>query len=178
MEQENRGFTMEGGAEQTGCPPGGNIGWPSTGLAQLATDLVLRQTEKPAHSFTAAHHTPMEEDQEPVPSISRGFISVIPKQPYYDWANAVFKDDAPMGPDQHEATAYAISDDFVVKNLAEVVKDHYELIFEMELWGVCTDAVEWPDKRNWKMFNEWFSYHVGSMVWDLAAELPLEHDEL
>ncbi len=118
----------------------------------------------------------MEEIDLPIPAINRGYVSVIPKQPFYDWANTVFKDDAPMGQDQ-EATAYAISDDFGVKDLAEVVKRHYELIFEMELWGICTDPDEWPTNRDWALFNAWFSYHVGSMIWDLAVEVPLEHDE-
>jgi hypothetical protein len=112
-----------------------------------------------------------------ITTINRGFITILPKQPYYDWANAVFKDDTPMRAADKEATAYAISDDFGVRDLADVVKRHYALIFEEELFGVCTDPDQWPAQRTWKMFDAWFSYHVGSIMWDLSPELPLEHDD-
>ncbi len=119
---------------------------------------------------------PMQVERE-ITTINRGFISILPKQPYYDWANTVFKDNSPMSAADKEATAYTISDDFAVKDLAVVVKRYCQLIFEEELFGVCTDPEEWPAKRTWKMFNEWFIYHVGSIIWDLAPELPLEHDD-
>ncbi|MBK6410105.1 MAG: hypothetical protein IPO60_11135 [Flavobacteriales bacterium] len=52
-----------------------------------------------------------------ITTINRGFISILPKQPYYDWANTVFKDNSPMSAADKEATAYTISDDFAVKDL-------------------------------------------------------------
>jgi hypothetical protein len=113
---------------------------------------------------------------EELTTLNRAYISILPKQPYYDWANQVFKDNLPMTPEHHEATAYAISDEFEVQSLAEVVKPYAPLIFEMELYGVCTDPGQWPKKRGWEEFEAWFSYHVGSMVWDLVPELPLQHD--
>jgi hypothetical protein len=115
--------------------------------------------------------------EDELTTLNRAFISVFPKQPYYDWANTIFTDNAPLSPEHQEATAYAIADDFAVEDLAEVVKPHAELIFEMELWAVCTDPEKWPAKRDWTLFNEWFSYHVGSMVWDLVPELPVGHDD-
>ncbi len=115
--------------------------------------------------------------EKEITTINRAFISILPKQPYYDWANAVFKDSTPMTPEQREATAYAINDDFAVKDLSTIVKRYFPFIFEMELFGVCTDPDEWPQERTWKMFQEWFAFHVGSMVWDLVPEEPLEHDE-
>jgi hypothetical protein len=115
--------------------------------------------------------------EKEINTLNRAYISILPRQPYYDWANAVFPDTLPMTPEQQEATAYAISDDFAVKDLATVVKRHAAFIFEMELHGVCTDPDTWPKVRDWKTFNAWFSYHVGSMVWDLMPELPLRHDE-
>ncbi len=115
--------------------------------------------------------------EKEITTLNRAFICIVPKQPYYDWANSVFPDSSPMTPDQREATAYAISDDFAVQDLADVVKPYAPFIFEMELHGACTDPGMWPAQRDWKTFCAWFSYHVGSMVWDLAAELPLERDE-
>lgn len=115
--------------------------------------------------------------EKEITTLNRAFISIVPKQPYYDWANMVFPDSAPMTPDQQEATAYAISDDFAVEDLADVVKPYAPFIFEMELHGVCTDPDTWPTIRDWKTFNSWFHYHVGSMVWDLVPELPIAHEE-
>ena len=116
--------------------------------------------------------------EKEITSINRAFITIVPKQPYYGWANAVFKDNTPITAVDKEATAYAISDDFEVQDLAEVVKPYFPFIFEMELFGACTDPDQWPTERTWKMFNEWFSYHVGSMLWDLVPEMPLEHDRV
>ncbi len=115
--------------------------------------------------------------EKEISTINRAYISILPKQPYYDWANAVFKDSTPMSPLDREATAYAIVDDFAVKHLDEVVKPYFPFIFEMELFGVCTDPEAWPQERTWTMFCEWFDVHVGSMVWDLVPEEPLDHDE-
>lgn len=92
--------------------------------------------------------------EEEITTINRAFISILPKQPYYDWANAVFAESAPMTGADKEATAYAISDDFAVKDISTVVKRHFPFIFEMELFGICTDPDEWPQERTWKMFQE------------------------
>jgi hypothetical protein len=114
--------------------------------------------------------------EKEIPAINRAFISILPKQPYYDWVNAVFTDGAPMTATDKEATAYAISDDFTKEDLAEVVKPYFPFIFEMELFGACTEPDMWPSERTWELFNAWFTYHVGSLVWDLVPELPLKHD--
>ena len=115
--------------------------------------------------------------EKEITTITRAYISVLPKQPYYDWANEVFPDTKPMTAENMEATAYAISDDFAVKDIADVVKPYAPFIFEMELFGTCTDKDTWPADRSWKVFNAWFSYHVGSMVWDLSPEVILEHND-
>jgi len=79
-----------------------------------------------------------------ISTINHAYISVLPRQPCYDWANKVFVDNAPMGPEEREATSYAIRDEFAVRHLAEVVKPYFPFIFEMELQGVCTDPDKWP----------------------------------
>ncbi|QQR87092.1 MAG: hypothetical protein IPJ76_02370 [Flavobacteriales bacterium] len=115
--------------------------------------------------------------EKEISTINRAYISILPKQPFYDWANSIFKDSTPLTAADMEAMAFAIHDDFAVKDLSTVVKRHAPFIFEMELFGVCTDPDQWPQDRSWQRFTEWFSYHVGSMVWDLVPELPLAHDE-
>ncbi|MCB9179077.1 MAG: hypothetical protein H6590_06605 [Flavobacteriales bacterium] len=116
--------------------------------------------------------------EKEITTINRAYISIVPKQPYFDWVNEVFNDSTPLTAADKEATAYAIQDDFVVKDISTVVKRHFPIIFEMELFGVCTDPDTWPTERTWKMFQAWFEFHVGSMVWDLYPEEPLEHDEV
>lgn len=110
-------------------------------------------------------------------TLNRAFISVLPKQPFYDWANAVMPDAHPMTAEGQEATAYAIADDEDTLEVADLVKRHAKLIFELELFDLCNDPSTWPTQRDWKTFNAWFSYQVGSVVWDLAPQLPLRHDE-
>ena len=50
----------------------------------------------------------------------------------------------------------------------EYVRKKHSLIFEWALWGWVTDEEFWPQKRNWKMFKEWFDIEINSEVFDLV----------
>lgn len=101
------------------------------------------------------------------PMINRGVITIVPKQPYYDWGNALYPN-ITMGPeDQQEHNAYLISDDFSIDNLDQVVKKRYKSIFEHELFGIHTDPDGWPQDRSFKVFKQWFHYYISSVVLDL-----------
>ena len=45
---------------------------------------------------------------------------------------------------------------------------NYKQLFEEELEGQWTDENDWPEKRSFKLFNDWFSYEISDLVVDLA----------
>lgn len=101
------------------------------------------------------------------PMVNRGVITIVPKQPYYDWGNTLYPDIL-MGPEsQSEHNAYLIRDDFSYSNLERVVKKRYKAIFEYELFGIHTDPADWPQVRSFKVFKQWFHYYISSIVLDL-----------
>lgn len=103
--------------------------------------------------------------QEDLPTINRGVITVIPRQPFYDWINSLDPKN-PLSPEKMtEYNAYLIREDFV--DPIQVVKKYYKAIFEEELFGMWTEEDDWPDKRTYKKFQEWFEVKVASMVFDL-----------
>ncbi len=50
----------------------------------------------------------------------------------------------------------------------EYIRKRYGLIFEWAfgVWVATEDL--WPEKRNWKMLNEWFDIEIYSEVFDLV----------
>ena len=50
----------------------------------------------------------------------------------------------------------------------EYVRRSHCFIFELELWGWITAEELWPQKRNWRMFKEWFDIEINSEVFDLV----------
>jgi hypothetical protein len=107
-----------------------------------------------------------EIEGEELRTINRGVIVVIPKKPFYDWANYLDPEHPLSVESFDEHNAYLIKDDF--SDIEKVVKKHFKLIFEEELFGMWTEEADWPKTRTFKVFKEWFDYHVSSVVYDLG----------
>lgn len=101
--------------------------------------------------------------------INRGLVIIIPKQPFYDWANQVFpEDDLIMSPETTvEHNSYLLKGEMLFDDAKKALKNYWEFIFEDQLFGICTDDTAWPEKLTWKLFTEWFSFHFSSLVIDL-----------
>jgi len=111
-------------------------------------------------------------------SINRTAIVIKPKQPFVDWVNSTPGDD--------EYTLQELTSDNLIflmpdyddyEQIQKYLKKIYHQIFEWELFGWYTDENLWPTNRNWKMFNEWFSYEICSEVFDLVGS-PIEIEEV
>jgi len=97
--------------------------------------------------------------------INRGVILIVPKKPFYDWANNLTPGDAVNAEGFDEYSSYLITDDFTSSD--KVVEKYYKKIFEEQLMGMWTNEQDWPQNRSFKLFKEWFNYYVSSMVIDL-----------
>ena len=117
----------------------------------------------------------------PINLLNRIAVTVIPRQPYADWANSI-DDDWPKydltDPD-NEYTVYLIDDTGDTLAARRGVQRHCAYIFEHELAAWCGDEDRWPSKRNWRTFKQWFDVQINSMVVDLGKRSLLieEFDE-
>jgi len=104
------------------------------------------------------------------PVLDSAAIFIRPKQPFFDWINALDLAD-PIDPKQYlNFTTYLVSDDDLAttkKEIENLVKENYIDIFENELDCVWDDPDGWPAKPSFKMFKDWFEYQVSTMVYNL-----------
>ncbi|MCB9292289.1 MAG: hypothetical protein H6559_04040 [Lewinellaceae bacterium] len=83
-------------------------------------------------------------------TINRSVLTIIPRQPFYDWGRQVFGGRAMEQSD--ECGAYLLDDDWGLDEVERYLKANYDGIFKDMLNGMCTFPEAWPDKRTWKMF--------------------------
>jgi hypothetical protein len=100
--------------------------------------------------------------------LNRSAITISYKKPFIDWNNRLFPDLLMKENMLGESKTYLINQLF--NNADQALKKYYKEIFEAELEGVCLDEEEWPEKRTFKLFNEWFSYEISDWVNDLSNQ--------
>lgn len=103
--------------------------------------------------------------------VKRTAISLKPKQPYIDWANALNEGGVKIGTEfTREETIYLIADSTDQRlDLETFLGPYYAAIFEEELgaWHRVEDA--WPSRRDLRTFLAWFDVEVHTMVLDLVG---------
>ncbi|MCK9269840.1 MAG: hypothetical protein RBR47_12710 [Bacteroidales bacterium] len=98
-------------------------------------------------------------------SINRNAIVVKPKKPVLDWVNSVYPEKPVFTPG--EGNVYLIGERDSNEEIAQWLKRNFDEIFQNELNDWYTNEEVWPQKRTFKMFQEWFDYDIHSMVLDL-----------
>jgi len=93
--------------------------------------------------------------------INRSAIILKPMQPFIDWCSKFYPEDLD---DIKETRTYLISEDIDDIDLWLSKKFDKLFIFELESWH--TNKKEWPQKRNYKMFKEWFQIDISKMIFD------------
>ena len=111
-------------------------------------------------------------------TINRGLVIIIPKQPFYDWENAVFPEDdfKTRTVTAVEHTSYLLEEYQLYDDPQKALSNYWKFIFEDQLFGICTDDNEWPKKLTWKLFTEWFEFHFSSMVIDLENGMIVKEE--
>jgi hypothetical protein len=95
--------------------------------------------------------------------INRYAIIIKPLQPLFDWINAIYHEDPVKEVD--EANVYLVDDN--IDDVEKWLKKKYDKFFTMELEDWHMNKKEWPQKRNYKMFKEWFRIDISTMVYDM-----------
>lgn len=111
-------------------------------------------------------------------SVNRTAVVIRPKQPFVDWLNSVpgEKADNTLEEISGENSTYLIPEYDFSQDSMNYIKKIYDQIFEFELFAWYTAEELWPQKRTWKMFQEWFSIEMNSEVFDMVAE-EIEKEE-
>jgi len=104
-------------------------------------------------------------------SINRNAILVKAKKPFYDWINYVDPDFPVVSND--EGTVYLVKEMQTKEKIENWLKRNFDQIFKNEMNDYHTDEKDWPQKRTYRVFKEWFSVEISSMIVDLNDQ-PIE----
>lgn len=110
---------------------------------------------------------------------NRAALTVIPKQPYIDWANSLdeLEPKLDINDPHYEFTVYLVDEVADEAAVARALRRHYPYIFEHELVAWYRDEKDWPQQRDFRTFKAWFEVKVSSVVLDLCRR-PFETEEL
>lgn len=97
--------------------------------------------------------------------INRAAIIIKPLQPFLDWFANLYPNELD---NVGEMTTYLISVDH--DDEEAWLKKEFDKLFRVELEGWHTNDKDWPQKRTYKMFKEWFQIDFSTMVYDLEKE--------
>ncbi len=98
--------------------------------------------------------------------INRSAIILKPRQPFIDWCSNLYPED--IEDEIKEIKTYLISED--IDDIDQWLAKKFDKLFTLELDSWHTNKKEWPQKRNYKMFKEWFQIDVSKMIYDLELK--------
>lgn len=105
--------------------------------------------------------------------INRNAIIIKPRQPFLDWLSNLYPEEN-FEENIKETNIYLV--DNTIEDIEKFLKKKYDRFFKMELEDWHTNKKEWPQRRNYKMFNLWFQVEKSKMVYDLEKE-PVQKSE-
>jgi len=111
--------------------------------------------------------------------LNRTAITIRPRQPYLDWANA-FSDGGPtlqVARARTYGTAFLLPEAEFESEVEEWIEENAGWLFEFQLSAWSEDESQWPGDRTAKKFAEWFDVEIHDAVVDLAEE-DLEVEDL
>ncbi len=114
-------------------------------------------------------------------TINRSMITLIPEQPFLEWIKSVDPEPVPDLTLEHvreDQSVFLLPDEIANSpdNAARWVEKRWQVFFEFML-GEWFDDSLWPQELSLAMFRAWFSIRFHSMVFDMAADVPLAHED-
>ena len=147
-------------------------------LTETEKDPILTLITQEQDTFIANMVGHLEEDdlQEEYDEnfINRCAIIVHPLQPFVDWLNKLYPEDNYDENDFAEPTVYLVDED--IEDLDKWIKKKFDKFFKMELENWHINKKEWPQKRNYKMFNQWFQVALSESVFDTEKKPVLKSE--
>jgi hypothetical protein len=76
--------------------------------------------------------------------------------------------------DEIDIDIYLVDDN--INDLEKFLKKKFDKLFKMVLEDWHTNKKEWPQKRNYKMFKQWFRIEISEMIYDLEKKPILKSE--
>jgi len=91
---------------------------------------------------------------------------VKPIQPFYDWIKSISPEISVAA--DLEPLIYLIDED--IEDINGWLRKNSDKLFRVALVGWSQNKKQWPQKRSYKMFQEWFKVDIATMVYDMESE--------
>ncbi len=110
--------------------------------------------------------TPFNESDAEEAYINRCALMLTPKAPLVEWLKSLDIDfeEAFI----QEANTYLLDEN--INDMEKWLQKKFDVFFKMELAEWHPIKKEWPMKRTYKMFREWFEVSLSSSVYDMVKE--------
>ena len=111
-------------------------------------------------------------------SINRNIVIIKPKAPFLDWLRGLPDPDPEITPEflRSDCLSFLIPETISQDEVAGLIEQHFEKIFEIELYSWYTQKQHWPKGRTFSKFKDWFDMEFHSEVIDLA-DLPIKKED-
>jgi hypothetical protein len=98
-------------------------------------------------------------------------VRVKPKQPSIDWANGLDEDGVKLGREYTPEGTIYLGDDLAKDglDLELLLEPYFEIIFDEELNAWRRREEDWPQERDFALFQAWFEIEIHSLVLDLQG---------
>lgn len=138
-------------------------------IEKTDNDIVLALTTQEEEIYFASLSEEMDfdnsENEYEENYINRTAILVKPLQPFLDWCSNLYPEEID---EMSEINTYLISED--IYDVDTWLKKKFDTIFKYELEAWHSNKKEWPQRRNYKKFKQWFQVDISRMVFDMEKE--------
>lgn len=146
-------------------------------LTQTNADPILKVTTQEQEPYLSKMMNTLENDvtQDDFEEnyINRSAIILTRKQPFLDWYSNLYPENDFENVIK-ETNIYLVDD--TIDDLEKWLKKKFDKFFMMELREWHDNKKEWPQKRNYKMFNLWFRVEISEMIYDLEKKPILKSE--
>lgn len=106
--------------------------------------------------------------------LNRSAYSLLPKQAFADWANALAAEELnqamTLAEHRREASVYMVDEFQEEADIERLLQQHYAAMFENELAAWDEFGDDWPAERSYDMFRNWFDVTPQVIAVDLATQ--------
>ena len=109
--------------------------------------------------------------------LNRAVITVTPNEPFLQWIQTADDISTHIATeDVYSPNAYLVEDTQDGMDPEKLIQKNFKTIFEEELNGWIIDESMWPQKRDLRVFKQWFQITVREIVYDLSDK-PILREE-
>ena len=95
----------------------------------------------------------------------RSAIVITPQQPFFNWLLA-HDPETIVDDEMKKGEVYLLPDFETRHEMENWLKKNFDELFEEQLHNWYVDETMWPQNRTFRMFNEWFSHSLHTMIFD------------